>query len=82
MFDGGSIFLYGTTVIMYMYSVLPNLFEKFASIPLHSAKDAFPRSLRSPTLDLASNHPYLQRGAHWRLDSPSGPMVGRTLRRR
>ncbi|KAF8121932.1 hypothetical protein EV363DRAFT_1361745 [Boletus edulis] len=56
MFDGGSIFLYGTTVIMYMYSVLPNLFEKFASIPLHSAKDAFPRSLRSPTLDLASNH--------------------------
>lgn len=23
---------------------------------MHSAKDAFPRSLRSPTLDLASNH--------------------------
>jgi len=34
----------------------PDLFEKFTSIPIHSAKDAFPRSLRSPTLDLASNH--------------------------
>ncbi|KAH0826994.1 Shr3 amino acid permease chaperone [Lanmaoa asiatica] len=56
MFDGGSIFLYGTTVVMYMYSVLPNLSEKFTSIPVHSAKDAFPRLLRSPTLDLASNH--------------------------
>ncbi|KAF8120069.1 hypothetical protein EV363DRAFT_1238634, partial [Boletus edulis] len=32
-----------------------DLFKKFASIPLHSAKDAFPRSLRSPTLNLASN---------------------------
>ncbi|KAG9318880.1 Shr3 amino acid permease chaperone [Chiua virens] len=56
MFDGGSIFLYGITVILYMHSVLPSLCEKFTSIPIHTAKDAFPRALRSPTLDLASNH--------------------------
>ncbi|KAF9218103.1 hypothetical protein BS17DRAFT_722252, partial [Gyrodon lividus] len=56
MFDGGSIFLYGTTVIMYMHSVIPNLVEKFSSIPLHQTKDVFPRMLRSPTLELASNH--------------------------
>ncbi|KIJ68927.1 hypothetical protein HYDPIDRAFT_105458 [Hydnomerulius pinastri MD-312] len=56
MFDGGSIFLYGTTVIMYMYSVIPNLLDKFSSLPHHQAKDVFPRSLRSATLDLASNH--------------------------
>ncbi|KIJ16730.1 hypothetical protein PAXINDRAFT_175965 [Paxillus involutus ATCC 200175] len=56
MFDGGSIFLYSTTVIMYMFSVIPNLFDKFSSVPLHQAKDVFPRALRSPTLELASNH--------------------------
>ncbi|KAG1756491.1 Shr3 amino acid permease chaperone [Suillus paluster] len=56
MFDGGSIFLYGVTVIMYAYSVIPNLMDKFTAIPPHHVKDAFPRSLRTPTLDLASNH--------------------------
>ncbi|KAH7923846.1 hypothetical protein BV22DRAFT_979875, partial [Leucogyrophana mollusca] len=50
MFDGGSIFLYGTTVIMYLYSVIPSLMDKFTSIPSHQLKDAFPRSLRTPTL--------------------------------
>ncbi|KAG2157388.1 Shr3 amino acid permease chaperone [Suillus clintonianus] len=56
MFDGGSIFLYGVAVIMYAYSVIPNLMDKFTAIPPHYVKDAFPRSLKIPTLDLASNH--------------------------
>lgn len=56
MFDGGSIFLYGVAVIMYAYSVIPNLMDKFTAIPPHHMKDAFPRLLRTPTLDLASNH--------------------------
>jgi len=56
MFDGGSIFLYGVTVVMYAYSVIPNLMDKFTAIPAHHVKDAFPRALRTPTLDLASNH--------------------------
>lgn len=34
----------------------PDLFEKFTSVPINSPMDAFPRSLRSSTLDLASNH--------------------------
>ncbi|KAH7883963.1 Shr3 amino acid permease chaperone [Phlebopus sp. FC_14] len=56
MFDGGSIFLYGTTVIMYIYSVIPSLLDKFSYIPHDQVKGVFPRSLRSPTLELASNH--------------------------
>lgn len=56
MFDGGSIFLYGVAVIMYAYSVIPNLMDQFTTIPPYHMKDAFPRLLRTPTLDLASNH--------------------------
>ncbi|RDB21382.1 hypothetical protein Hypma_011550 [Hypsizygus marmoreus] len=56
MFDGGSIFLFGTTVAMYFYSVLPNLFAKFSSLPTHQLKDPIPLSLRHATLDLASNN--------------------------
>lgn len=56
MFDGGSIFLYGVAAIMYAYSVIPNLMDKFTTIPPYHMKDAFPRLLRTPTLDLASNH--------------------------
>ncbi|EGO20974.1 hypothetical protein SERLADRAFT_398042, partial [Serpula lacrymans var. lacrymans S7.9] len=50
MFDGGSIFLYGLSAIVYFFSVIPNLAEKFTSIPVHQLKDAFPRSLRKPTI--------------------------------
>ncbi|OAX37046.1 hypothetical protein K503DRAFT_720386 [Rhizopogon vinicolor AM-OR11-026] len=56
MFDGGSIFLYGLSVIMYAYSVIPNLLDQFTAIPAYHVKDAFPRLLRAPTLDLASHH--------------------------
>ncbi|KAG6818162.1 hypothetical protein H0H87_000067 [Tephrocybe sp. NHM501043] len=56
MFDGGSIFLFGTTVAMYLYSVLPSVFAKFNSLPAHQLKDPFPRSLRLVTLELASNN--------------------------
>jgi hypothetical protein len=52
MFDGGSIFLYGTTVVMCINSVLPSLVE-FAALDL---RDAIPRSLRLTTLELASNN--------------------------
>jgi len=56
MFDGGSIFLYGTTVAMYLFTVMPALFAWFTSLPSHQLKDPFPRSLRSATLELASNN--------------------------
>jgi len=56
MFDGGSIFLFGTTIAMYLYSVLPSLLAKFDSLPTHQLKDPFPRALRNPTLELASSN--------------------------
>ncbi|KAF8894515.1 Shr3 amino acid permease chaperone [Infundibulicybe gibba] len=56
MFDGGSMFLFSTTVIMYLYSVLPNISAKFASIPTHHLLDPFPRALRNTTLELASSN--------------------------
>ncbi|KAI6162536.1 hypothetical protein EDD17DRAFT_552682 [Pisolithus thermaeus] len=48
--------LYGTTVMMYLYSVIPNVVAKFSSLPHYQIDEPFPRPLRSPTLDLASNH--------------------------
>ncbi|KAI6039968.1 Shr3 amino acid permease chaperone [Pisolithus marmoratus] len=56
MFDGGSIVLYGTTVMMYLYSVVPNMVAKFSSLPCQQIDEPFPRVLRFPTLELASNH--------------------------
>ncbi|KAF5315770.1 hypothetical protein D9611_004645 [Ephemerocybe angulata] len=56
MFDGGSIFLFGTTLVMYLNTVLPTIFSQFSTLPAHELKDAFPPSLRATTLDLASNH--------------------------
>ncbi|KAJ7470683.1 Shr3 amino acid permease chaperone [Mycena latifolia] len=56
MFDGGSIFLFATTVVLYLYSVIPIILAKFSTLPTHQLKDPFPGSLRSATLDLASNH--------------------------
>jgi len=56
MFDGGSIFLFGTTVVLYLYSVVPIILAKFSTLPAHQLKDPFPDSLRSATLGLASNH--------------------------
>jgi len=56
MFDGGSIFLFGTTVVLYFYSVIPIILAKFSTLPKHQLRDPFPGSLRSATLDLASNH--------------------------
>ncbi|KAI6032552.1 hypothetical protein EDC04DRAFT_2223418 [Pisolithus marmoratus] len=68
--------LYGTTVMMYLYSVIPSAFElvcipfaltnpspphpdvvaKFSSLPCQQIDEPFPRVLRFPTLELASNH--------------------------
>ncbi|KAI0648268.1 Shr3 amino acid permease chaperone [Trametes meyenii] len=63
MFDGGSIFLYLTALAVYTYSVLPNLFANFSTLPLPFTNPAaggslppFPLSLREPTLELASSH--------------------------
>jgi len=56
MFDGGSIFLFGTTIAMYLYSVLPSLLTDFDSLPTHQLEDPFPRALRNPTLELASSN--------------------------
>ncbi|KAG6878734.1 hypothetical protein C0993_011549 [Termitomyces sp. T159_Od127] len=56
MFDGGSIFLFGVTVAMYIQSVLPSIFAKFSTLPDHQLSDPFPRSLRLVTLELASSN--------------------------
>jgi len=57
MFDGGSIFLYCTTVIVYLYSVVPRLNDKFVSPHLPASSTAeFPAALRKPTIELASYH--------------------------
>jgi len=56
MFDSGSIFLYCTTVVMYLYSVIPNLSADFTTLPSHKLNSPFPRSLRISTLELASNN--------------------------
>ncbi|KJA20207.1 hypothetical protein HYPSUDRAFT_56130 [Hypholoma sublateritium FD-334 SS-4] len=56
MFDGGSIFLFGTTVVMYLNTVLPNIFALFTDLPTHELQDPIPRTLRNATLELASNH--------------------------
>ncbi|KZT24119.1 hypothetical protein NEOLEDRAFT_1157025 [Neolentinus lepideus HHB14362 ss-1] len=55
MFDGGSTFLYGTVVAVYLYSVMPTL-PNFLSLPVHSSSTTYPPALRSSTLDLASNN--------------------------
>jgi len=56
MFDGGSIFLFGTTIIMYLNAVLPNIFSLFTTLPIHQLKDPIPRTLRIATLELASSN--------------------------
>ncbi|CCM07224.1 uncharacterized protein FIBRA_09569 [Fibroporia radiculosa] len=69
MFDGGSIFLYGSAIYIYIDSVLPNILTNFTSLPLPfpsqsspespsvaSSLPPFPPSLRTPTLELASSH--------------------------
>ncbi|KAH0583936.1 hypothetical protein H2248_009524 [Termitomyces sp. 'cryptogamus'] len=72
MFDGGSIFLFGVTVVMYLYSVFPSpllfsiclalpdlpadIFANFGALSDHQPRDPFPSSLRLLTLQLASNN--------------------------
>jgi hypothetical protein len=56
MFDGGSIFLFCTTIWMYSYSVLPNIFSLFKILPAHPPTDAIPQDLKAAIFDLASNN--------------------------
>ncbi|KAI0928014.1 hypothetical protein AcV7_009292 [Taiwanofungus camphoratus] len=65
MFDGGSIFLYGTAVYVYIDTVLPNIFANFTALPLPfpsqqssapSTLPPFPASLKPHVLELASSH--------------------------
>ncbi|KAI0261002.1 Shr3 amino acid permease chaperone [Gloeopeniophorella convolvens] len=56
MFDGGSIFLYGTAAAVYVQTVLPSIFTHFGTLPPHAADAKFPPDLRAPTLTLASSH--------------------------
>ncbi|KAF5365687.1 hypothetical protein D9758_003205 [Tetrapyrgos nigripes] len=56
MFDGGSIFLFATTVALYNYSVIPKILTVFSSLPMHQPNDAVPEDLRSTILELASNN--------------------------
>ncbi|KAI0345179.1 hypothetical protein BDW22DRAFT_1426865 [Trametopsis cervina] len=65
MFDGGSLLLYTSAAMMYIFSVLPNILENFKPLPLPfisslntAAKELppFPVTLKTPTLELASSH--------------------------
>ncbi|KDQ59564.1 hypothetical protein JAAARDRAFT_192070 [Jaapia argillacea MUCL 33604] len=56
MFDGGSIFLYGTAVAVYLYSVIPTIQNHFPIPSSLLSTPTFPPSLRTPTLDLASSN--------------------------
>jgi len=56
MFDGGSIFLYGTAIAVYVQSVLPNIFTNYVVLPPNLPDAKFPPDLRTPTLGLASSH--------------------------
>jgi len=56
MFDGGSIFLYGTAISIYVQTVLPSIFKNFVVLPLDLPGSTFPTHLRAPTLELASSH--------------------------
>jgi len=56
MFDGGSIFLYGTAMAVYVQSVLPSIFTNYVVLPPDLPGAKFPPYLRTPTLGLASSH--------------------------
>ncbi|TFY61430.1 hypothetical protein EVG20_g7064 [Dentipellis fragilis] len=56
MFDGGSIFLYVTSIVFYLYSAIPTLLANFTSLPERGPSDDFPKALKAPTLELASSH--------------------------
>jgi len=56
MFDGGSIFLYGTAIAVYVHSVLPSIFTNYVVLPPDLPDAKFPSDLRTPTLGLASSH--------------------------
>ncbi|KAI5122984.1 hypothetical protein M0805_006862 [Coniferiporia weirii] len=53
MFDGASIFLYGTAIGMYLYKILPSFDETFSSISF-THPEKIPASLKSEVLNLAS----------------------------
>ncbi|KLO18834.1 hypothetical protein SCHPADRAFT_866063 [Schizopora paradoxa] len=57
MFDGASIFLYGTAIAVYLYKVIPVFDDTFSSvvIPVPSSVP-LPPSLRFEVLNLASAH--------------------------
>ncbi|CAG7846578.1 SubName: Full=Uncharacterized protein {ECO:0000313/EMBL:CCA69817.1} [Serendipita indica DSM 11827] len=56
MFDGASIFLYGSAAAIYVYSVLPTM-SKYTNItPFAANLPRFPPALRQPTVELASSH--------------------------
>lgn len=52
MFDGGSVLLYTSAVVMYLYSALPNLLTNFKSLPLPFPNQGAPMA---STLVAASN---------------------------
>ncbi|KAG5654509.1 hypothetical protein H0H81_001150 [Sphagnurus paluster] len=57
MFDGGSIFcLPAYVMIAPVDPPSSGVFAKFDTLPMHQPQDPFPRSLRTITLELASNN--------------------------
>ncbi|KAJ4493496.1 hypothetical protein C8J55DRAFT_533216 [Lentinula edodes] len=56
MFDGGSIFLFCTTIWMYSYSVVSTIFTVFKDLHPHPKTDAVLQKLQLAIFDLASNN--------------------------
>jgi hypothetical protein len=56
MFDGGSIFLFGTVVAIYLTTIFPNIATFFSVLPPHALTDPVTRTMRNATLELASNN--------------------------
>lgn len=56
MFDGASLFLYGSAAAVYVYSAVPKL-SNFANLtPFAANLPRFPPHLRQPTIEMASSH--------------------------
>ncbi|PAV23288.1 hypothetical protein PNOK_0035600 [Pyrrhoderma noxium] len=58
MFDGASIFLYGTAVAVYLYKIIPSFHEIFSAVPVIIPeviqKSPVPMLLKSEALNLAT----------------------------
>lgn len=56
LFDWASLFLYGFSGFIYLFSVIPNILRFATYVPPRLPTSDFPLPLRAPLLELASSH--------------------------